>query len=79
MALAGWSATKVAFVCVLWLVVAGAGLWFLSRLTVHSYAARGAADGEWTTVAIGGWWMGVLWLLPPLALIATWLRSARAR
>ena len=79
--LSGWSPRRVVLACVLWLLgapVLGAIGLMLGGLVLATFSGHQSIG---FTVSLNNWslaWV-FLWLfLPPIALIAAWIRSPRA-
>jgi len=76
-----WSTTRVALLAAAWLIAVPALLVATVRLIAwHRQRGLPSAEPYWASVDVGGWWVPVLWFLPPVLLIAlrVWATSGHA-
>ena len=69
--IAQWSTTKVTLLAAAWLIAVPAVLVAVVRLIAwHRMAGAPSAEPYWASVDVGGWWVPLVWFVPPVALIA---------
>jgi hypothetical protein len=70
--IAQWSTTKVTLLAAAWLIAVPAALVAVVRLIAWHRMAGGTTPDEpyWASVDVGGWWVPLVWFVPPVALIA---------
>ena len=75
--IAQWSTTKVTLLAAAWLIAVPTALVGAVRL-IAWHRMAGAPPGEpyWTSVDLGGWWVPLVWFVPPVVLVAVRMRRA---
>jgi hypothetical protein len=75
--IAQWSTTKVTLLAAAWVIAVPAALVAVVRLIAwHRMAAAPPGEPYWASVDVGGWWVPLVWFVPPVALIAVRIWSA---